>query len=327
MHDEQAELIRAHQVEITAGLDVAALPPAAVVLGAGVSLPPPRMYPESRGHALPYACPRPRAGASEMAIDLALVACDQALQQAGCRPEDIELIAGMSISPDHLSDDPAIAGPRLGHPLQRELKARNAFVFDLIDADWGAAIDIACAFAASTGLRRVLLFRAECTHGLVPDETSGFAVPDGSGALVVAVTPGGEYRASYVVVPGGFRGAELTLAPPDIRVTSNARAVLTLPFQPGLRAAVHEAMQRIVEQDAADGRSAADVIVREDWFGARNDDAAPDDSAAMAVSVGPFALPLVLSQQPRSASSASILNVSFNPFHMRCGGQRLLITL
>jgi putative alkyl quinolone biosynthesis protein PqsB len=258
-----------------------------------------------------------------MAIDRALTACEQALQQAGCRSDDIELIVGMSISPDHLSDDPAIAGPRLGHPLQRELKARNAFVFDLIDADWGTAIDIACAFAASTPLGRVLLVRAECTHGLVPDETSGFAVADGGGALVVSVTPGAEYRALYTAVPG-FRGAELTLAPPERRATTNARAVLTLPHQPGLCSAVRDAMQRLVEQES-EGRPAADIIVREDWFGDGECDAARRDSSAAGVSVGPFALPLALSGHPRGASSTWVVNVSFNPFHMRCGGQRLLI--
>jgi putative alkyl quinolone biosynthesis protein PqsB len=322
MHDDEAELIRPHRVDTTPALGASALPPAAVVLGAGVSLPPARMYPESRGHALPYACPRPRADASQMAIDLALAACGDALKQAGCRPDDVELIAGMSVSPDHLSDDPAIAGPRLGHPLQRELKARQAFVFDLIDADWGAAIDMVSAFASSTGLRRVLLFRAECTHGLVPDETSGFAVPDGAGALVMDIAPAVVYSAGHLDVAGGFRGAELKLAPPEIRATTNARAILTFPFQPALRAAVEDTMHRIVEDDAA-RLPPADVVVREDWFGAGAGGASLPDS--IPPSIGPFALPLVLSRHPRGGSLASVLNVSFSPFHLRCGGQRLLI--
>src|SRR5207302_6919420 len=97
---------------------------------------------------LPYAARRPCVPPGTLAVDLALAASRRALAQAGREAEEIDLILSVSTSVDHIALAPEVMGPRLCHPLQRELGARRAFVFDLLDAEWTLALDVARGFCA-----------------------------------------------------------------------------------------------------------------------------------------------------------------------------------
>ncbi|MGU7816808.1 hypothetical protein [Burkholderia sp. AW49-1] len=120
----------------------------------------------------------------------ALGAAKQALDQAGCLPSELDLIISLSISPSRIVADPAIAGPRLAHPVQRDLRARHAAVFDLLDADWTLALDVAQSHCRWLGYRRALVVRAEALADVGCADNSGFA--DGAGAIVL--TAGGTER-------------------------------------------------------------------------------------------------------------------------------------
>ncbi|MBY4802935.1 hypothetical protein K6W78_23425 [Burkholderia cepacia] len=137
------------------------------------------------------AVPAPATTAQSCANDYAIKAARQALQQAGCLPSELDLIVSLSISPSRMADAPSIAGPRLAHPVQRDLRARHAAVFDLLDADWTLALDLAQSHCRQLGYRRALVVRAEALADVEQVAESGFA--DGAGAIVL--TPSGHDRA------------------------------------------------------------------------------------------------------------------------------------
>ncbi|KWE84699.1 hypothetical protein WL80_22200 [Burkholderia ubonensis] len=142
------------------------------------------------------ALPGAATAAQPYANDYAVNAARQALLQAGCLPSELDLIVSLSISPSRLADVPSIAGPRLAHPVQRDLRARHAVVFDLLDADWTLALDLAQSHCRQLGYRRALVVRAEALADVEQVATSGFA--DGAGAIVL--TPSGHdrgYASSY----------------------------------------------------------------------------------------------------------------------------------
>lgn len=136
------------------------------------------------------AIPDSATTAQSCANDYAIKAARQALLQAGCLPSELDLIVSLTISPSRMADAPTIAGPRLAHPVQRDLRARHAAVFDLLDADWTLALDLAQSHCKQLGYRRALVVRAEALADVEQVATSGFA--DGAGAIVL--TPAGHDR-------------------------------------------------------------------------------------------------------------------------------------
>ncbi|MGY4730732.1 hypothetical protein [Burkholderia pyrrocinia] len=131
----------------------------------------------------------------------AVSAARLALDQAGCLPSELDLIVSLSISPSRIVDDPAIAGPRLAHPVQRDLRARNAAVFDLLDADWTLALDFAQSHCRWLGYRHALVIRAEALADVEHADSSGFA--DGAGAIVLTTgNPNRCHVSSYADLGG-----------------------------------------------------------------------------------------------------------------------------
>lgn len=118
-----------------------------------------------------------------MAIDFARDAVTQALAQAQLQPTDIELIVALSLSPSRLADDPGFSYPRLSHPLQRDLGLSNAVVFDMMDADWSIALDLAQSFCVGLGYRHALVVRGECVDDVIDAQAQ--ALVNGAAALVL----------------------------------------------------------------------------------------------------------------------------------------------
>ncbi|KVD80993.1 hypothetical protein WS62_25265 [Burkholderia sp. ABCPW 14] len=147
------------------------------ILGAGIAIS------DGAKHALAFA------------NDYAVKAARQALSKARCLPSELDLIVSLSVSPNRMADAAPIAGPRLAHPVQRDLRAANAAVFDLLDADWTLALDFVQSHCRQLGYRRALVVKAEALADVDGTASSGFA--DGAGAIVL--TPGRDdrYHASY----------------------------------------------------------------------------------------------------------------------------------
>ena len=102
-----------------------------MLIQAGVNLPPSYVCLEG-----PLGGERPRAQGDEMLMQRLLPAVREALDEAAVKPEEIDLIVGLALSPDHLIENRDIMAPKIGHPLQKILGANRAHVFDLTDSSW-----------------------------------------------------------------------------------------------------------------------------------------------------------------------------------------------
>lgn len=147
------------------------------ILGADIALP------SGTGHA------------SALASAYAVKAAKLALSQARCLPSELDLIVSLSVSPNRVADSVSIAGPRLAHPVQRDLRASNAHVFDLLDADWTFALDIAQSHSRALGYRRALVVRAEALDDVEGIERGGLS--SGAGAIVFTIDAAKPTRTAY----------------------------------------------------------------------------------------------------------------------------------
>lgn len=114
--------------------------------------------------------------------DLALRAAQQALDNAGRRPEDVDLIILGTDSPDYLT-------PATSVVLQAKLGAKNAGTFDVGCACASFPTGFATAaglIAANPALKTVLVVGVYLMHKLAaPDDPMVFFYGDGAGAAVL----------------------------------------------------------------------------------------------------------------------------------------------
>jgi hypothetical protein len=247
--------------------------PGVRLVAAGCCLPPARWPSVDDGSmGLPLACARAAArDGEESALDMAVEASRQALDRAGTKAGELDLIISKSLSPSHLVSNHEIIGPRLGHPLQRALGAGRAFVFDLLDADWCVAIDIARGFVASLGYRRVLIVHAEASRfGVLPDSRSGFTLIDGAGAILLARADGARERAqrsSYCSLSDGAAGLRIDVverAAVGAPATPHRARAVFAP-QPGFLADARRAAQQAIASQPGSDRDGW-LLVEEQWL-------------------------------------------------------------
>ncbi len=121
--------------------------------------------------------------------DVALPAARQALERAGLRPEDLDLIVLGTDSPDYIT-------PATSVVLQHKLGARNAGTFDVGCACASFPTGFAAAagiMATNPGIRTALVVGVYLMHKLAdPGDPMGFFYGDGAGAalLVPSERPG-----------------------------------------------------------------------------------------------------------------------------------------
>lgn len=143
--------------------------------------------------------------------DVALPAARQALERAGRKPEDVDLIILGTDSPDYIT-------PATSVVLQHKLGAKNAGTFDIGCACASFPTGLATAaglVAANPGIRTVLVVGVYLMHKLAdPNDPMVFFYGDGAGAAVVgpAEKPGfiaaamqadGSYHHHWGVFSGG----------------------------------------------------------------------------------------------------------------------------
>jgi 3-oxoacyl-[acyl-carrier-protein] synthase-3 len=125
-----------------------------------------------------------RFAAPEQATsDMALIASQRAIEAAGLKPADIDMIILGTLTPDHLL-------PASSALVQHQLGAVNAGAFDVNAACTGfmTALSTAEAFVASGRARRVLAIGAESLSRFldIKDRTSCILFGDAAGAAVLA---------------------------------------------------------------------------------------------------------------------------------------------
>ncbi len=114
--------------------------------------------------------------------DLALPAAKQALERAGLRPEDVDLIILGTDSPDYIT-------PATSVVLQHKLGAVNAGTFDVGCACASFPTALACGagwIATNPAIRTVLVVGVYLMHKLAdPGDPMVFFYGDGAGAAVL----------------------------------------------------------------------------------------------------------------------------------------------
>ena len=130
---------------------------------------------------------RRRIAQTETTASMAAEAGRQALEEAGIRPEEIDMILAATATPDHIF-------PCAACEIQERLQAVNAVCFDLNAACSGFlfAYQTAQAYIASGMYRTILVVGSESLSRIVNWEDRGTCIlfGDGSGAAVLRAKEG-----------------------------------------------------------------------------------------------------------------------------------------
>lgn len=186
--------------------------------------------------------------------DLALPAARQALENAGRKPEDVDLIILGTDSPDYLT-------PATSVVLQEKLGARNAGTFDVGCACASFPTGFATAaglIATNPGIRTVLVVGVYLMHRLAAEnDPTLFFYGDGAGAAVLTSSgePGflnaafqadGTYAKYWGIYAGG------TVEPASVEAIEAGRTTVKLVqrYPPEIN---HEGWPRLVRRLAAEG--------------------------------------------------------------------------
>lgn len=134
---------------------------------------------------------------TETVTDLGAEASRRALEDAGVKPEELDLIIAATISADSIS-------PGLGGMVQQRLGAHcPAFDMNVACPGFLFAMDVAAGFFARKTVKKVLVVSAERMSGLLDwtDRSTCCIFGDGAGAAVLG--EGDAYLASELHTQGG----------------------------------------------------------------------------------------------------------------------------
>lgn len=152
------------------------------------------------------------AADGETTTSLAAEACLRALENAGKRPEEVDLILAATVSPEH-------SFPCLACEIQAAIGADNAAAYDINAACAGFlfALDSAAAFLQCGIYRNALIVGAEVLTKLVDwqDRSSCILFGDGAGAAFVAAE--GDNVVAMVQGASGKKGMVLSRKEPPVR--------------------------------------------------------------------------------------------------------------
>lgn len=185
--------------------------------------------------------------------DVALPAARQALERAGVRPEDLDLIILGTDSPDYIT-------PATSVVLQHKLSAVNAGTFDIgcACASFPTALASAAGWIATNpSIGKVLVVGAYLMHKLAdPNDPMTFFYGDGAGAAVLvaddrpgfigaAAQAGGAYHKHWGIYSGG------TYEPATVASVEAGRTTVKLleRYPPEIN---HEGWPRLVRKLAKD---------------------------------------------------------------------------
>lgn len=193
--------------------------------------------------------------------DVALPAAREALERAGRRPEDVDLIVLGTDSPDYVT-------PATSVVLQQKLGAVNAGTFDVGCACASFPTGLAAAsgiLATNPGIKTVLVLGVYLMHRLAPDDDPMvFFYGDGAGAAVVEASSepgvlGSAFQAdgTYARHWGIFSGGTAEPASAESVAAGRTRVKMVERYPPEIN---HEGWPRLVRRLARDtGFSVSDI--------------------------------------------------------------------
>ena len=144
------------------------------------------------------------AGPETCTSDLAVLACQQAIEEAGLSPDEIDMLILATSSPDvPLSSTAGITQHKLG------CTKSAAFDINAVCAGWVHALDIGSRYAGTPGYDNVLVVGAEVYSRILNWEDRGTCVlfGDGAGAAVLSeVDEGMGVLGSWMMSDGSGSG-------------------------------------------------------------------------------------------------------------------------
>lgn len=157
------------------------------------------------------------AGPEETASSMAEIAARQAIEAAGCSPEDIDLIIVATGTPDRVY-------PSTGCLLQQRLGIKNCVAFDIQAACSGSlfALSIADQYIKSGAARKVLVVGSELCSRIVDWTDRGTCIlfGDGAGAVLLAASTEAGILSTHIHSNGEFE--DLLYCPnPQVATKSN----------------------------------------------------------------------------------------------------------
>jgi 3-oxoacyl-[acyl-carrier-protein] synthase-3 len=193
--------------------------------------------------------------------DVALPACRQALERAGRRPEDVDLIILGTDSPDYVT-------PATSVVLQHKLGAKNAGTFDVGCACASFPTGLAAGagiLATNPAVKTVLVVGVYMMHKLAqPDDPMVFFYGDGAGAAVLEASDAPGFVNAAMQADGAFSKhwgiyAGGTAEPPSVEGVTSGRAFVKMVqrYPPEIN---HEGWPRLLRRLSKEGGYAlADV--------------------------------------------------------------------
>lgn len=141
------------------------------------------------------------AGANETASSMAEIAARQAIETAGCDPEQIDLIIVATGTPDRVY-------PSTGCLLQQRLGIKNCVAFDVQAACSGSifALNIADQYIKSGAAKKILIVGTEICSRVVDwtDRSTCILFGDGAGALLLGVSEETGILSTHIHSDGEF---------------------------------------------------------------------------------------------------------------------------
>lgn len=193
--------------------------------------------------------------------DLALPAARQALERAGKRPEDVDLILLGTDSPDYITPSTSVV-------LQHKLGAKNAGTFDVgcACASFPTALATGAGFIATNPhIRTVLVVGVYMMHALCdPKDPMIFFYGDGAGAAVLEPSdrPGFIHSAlqadgAYAKHWGIYSGGTVEPASPESIAAGRTTVKLVERYPPEIN---HEGWPRLTRRLAAEAGFSLDEV-------------------------------------------------------------------
>ncbi len=140
-----------------------------------------------------------RVSQGETTCHMGTCAALKALEHAGVKPEEIDVIIATTATPDFFY-------PSLSCLIQQNIKADNAFCFDLTAGCSGFiyAADVAEKYLRTGEYQKILIVNSECLSAVTDytDRSTCVLFGDGAGACVVSTHGNGKMLASYLASEG-----------------------------------------------------------------------------------------------------------------------------
>jgi len=193
--------------------------------------------------------------------DVALPAAQQALERAGRKPEDVDLVIVGTDSPDYIS-------PATSTVLQYKLGAKNAGTFDIgcACASFPTAIAISAGIIATNpAIRTAVVVGVYLMHKLAdPNDPMIFFYGDGAGAVVMEASDAPGFLNAAFVADGYYHkhwciysGGTVEPATEESVKAGRTRVKMFERYPPEIN---HEGWPRLVRKLATDGCfSVADI--------------------------------------------------------------------